>query len=165
MDSLVADPILVLDDDSIVLNAVRETLSLEGYAVVATRDPAEAMEYLQRQTFSIVMSDQRMADTTGIDFLAHAKTIRPEGRRILLTGVLSVRLLTEAINRAEIFRFLSKPWTRVELLKVVEEGMEIYRRFRVREDLYRDVLRLNESLAEENRRLLSELKRGTEAHG
>ncbi len=156
------ESILILDDDHIILLALQETLKLEGYTVVATSQPEEAIAYSQKQSFAIVMSDQRMAATTGIEFLSQIKILQPNSARILITGVLNVKTLTEAINKAEIFRFLAKPWTRDELLTLVRESIDRYSWLQSKEKFYADVLRLNESLTQENqylRSLLNEMKK------
>lgn len=156
------ESILILDDDHIILLALQETLKLEGYTVVATSHPEEAIAQLKNETFAIVMSDQRMAATTGIEFLSQVKVLQPNTSRILITGVLNVKILTDAINKAEIFRFLAKPWIRDDLLTLVRESIERYNWFQSKEKFYADVLRLNESLTQENqhlRSLLNEMKK------
>jgi CheY-like chemotaxis protein len=81
--------LLVVDDEEIVLVALRETLMRAGYEVTATNDAAEALEALRTTRFAVIITDQQMPRMTGLEFLAQAKVLRPEATRILITAVLN----------------------------------------------------------------------------
>src|SRR5262245_10119149 len=100
--------ILVVDDEEIVLVALRETLKQLGFEVTALTDAVEALALLQSQPFSVVVTDHQMPRLTGLEFLAEARRLQPRASRILITAVLNVATVIEAINRAEICRFLLK---------------------------------------------------------
>jgi response regulator RpfG family c-di-GMP phosphodiesterase len=116
--------VLVVDDDEMVLAALEETLTQEAFPVWTESDPRKALEILQTTNFAAVLSDQRMPGMTGLEFLAQVKRIQPEATRILLTGVLSLETLIDAINQGEIYRFLVKPWLREELLMSVRNAIQ-----------------------------------------
>jgi DNA-binding NtrC family response regulator len=118
--------VLVVDDEEIVLVALRETLRQLGFQVTAVADAIEALARLQTQTYSLVMTDHQMPRLTGMEFLAEARRIQPRATRVLITAVLNVSTVIDAINRAEVCRFLLKPWQRDELLAAVEAGIERY---------------------------------------
>src|SRR5438105_8847785 len=82
--------ILVVDDEEIVLVALRDTLQREGYKVVTCPNAVEALTLLKQQPFSAIISDQQMPAVTGLEFLAQAKQIQPDATRILITAVLSL---------------------------------------------------------------------------
>lgn len=119
--------LLVLDDEEIVLVALRETLMRSGYEVFATSDAEEALAALRTTTFAVIITDQQMPRMTGLEFLAQAKQIRPESTRILITAVLNLGTVIEAINQGEIYRFIVKPWLREEFLGAVSSAVERYR--------------------------------------
>ena len=121
-----AAPILVVDDEEIVLAALKETLRFERYEVVACSDPADAVERLKRQAFSVVLTDQRMPCISGLELLGRARELQPHATRILVTAVLSVDTAIEAINQGEIYRFVIKPWVREELLATIKSGVQRY---------------------------------------
>lgn len=116
--------ILVVDDDDIILLAIKETLKPLGYHVDGFLEPTEARRSVDQKNYAIVISDQRMNALSGIEFLEYCKQKQPEAVRILITGVHSVEILTRAINECEVFRFVSKPWVRDEFTKIVASAWE-----------------------------------------
>ncbi len=141
--------ILVVDDERIVLTALRETLRLEGYEVVATSDPLEALDIIQRTRFSVILTDQQMPVLTGLEFLAQAKEVQPNAVRILITAVLSLNTVIDAINKGEIYRFIVKPWLREELLVTVRNAVQRYELVLNNEKLQAEALDMNRRLQEQ----------------
>jgi len=119
-------PLLVVDDEPIVLLAVRDLLRQQGYEVTAVADVTEALSCLERHHYAIVMADQQMPRLTGLEFLAEVRRQQPEVRRLLLTAELEPELVRDAINRAEVCRLILKPWQREELLRLVKEAAQHY---------------------------------------
>lgn len=117
-------PILIVDDDEIILLALRENLTQQGYTVHTTQNPVYGLERVREEHFAIIICDQRMAEMNGLEFLRLCKEIQPEASRVLITGVLTIKTLIEAINKSEIFRFVAKPWTKSDLLQVVREAVQ-----------------------------------------
>jgi response regulator RpfG family c-di-GMP phosphodiesterase len=152
--------VLVVDDETIVLTALRETLRLEGYEVVAVADPVEALSLIQRQAFSVIITDQQMPALTGLEFLAQAKHIQPNATRILITALLSLSTVIDAINKGEIYRFIVKPWLREELLVTIKNAVQRYELICRNAALHQQTLAINEQLStqlarvdEQNRQL------------
>jgi DNA-binding NtrC family response regulator len=119
-------PILIVDDEPIVLAALKETLEREHYHVVTSTSPTKALELVARQEFSVLISDQRMPEMTGLDFLTECKKHQPHASRILITAVLSLPTIIDAINKGEIFRFIAKPWLREELTATIRNAYQRY---------------------------------------
>lgn len=145
-----ASNILVLDDDDIVLLAMKETLEREGYLVTAFTSPNEAIKAVHESRFSTIISDHRMPEMTGLEFLDKCKQTQPNASRILITAVLTLNTVVEAVNRGEIFRFLAKPWIREELIATVENAVQRYALVETNEKLQADTLDLNEKLVASN---------------
>ena len=141
-----AHPILIVDDEEIVLVALRDTLVREGYKVVASPHAVHALSILKERQFSVVISDQQMPLVTGLDFLAQVKQIQPDATRILITAVLSLSTVIDAINKGEIYRFVVKPWLREELLATVKNAVQRF-------ELIRSNSRLNEETQAANLKL------------
>jgi len=116
--------ILIVDDEPVVLGALKETLERERYHVVACSSPVKALAILQERQFSVIISDQRMPEMMGLDFLVESRKTHPNASRILVTAVLALPTIVEAINRGEIFRFVAKPWLREELLATVRNAIQ-----------------------------------------
>lgn len=150
--------LLVVDDEAIILLALKESIASEGYRVVTSSDPREALELLQKQTFAAIISDQRMPSMTGLEFFAEAKTIQPNASRILITGVLSLKTIVDAVNRGEIFRFLAKPWIREELLVTIQNAVQHYELLETQQKLQDNLLQLNESVSNANLELQQKIQ-------
>lgn len=110
--------IFVLDDDTSVLRAVVRDLKEEyrkDYRILATESASEALESLKelkkkRETVALFLSDQRMPEMLGVDFLEKAKDYYPEARRILLTAYSDTDAAIRAINEVQLDYYLLKPW-------------------------------------------------------
>ncbi len=149
--------ILVVDDDEIILVAISETLSAEGYAVTTCNNPLEALELVKKNPYAVIMSDQRMGEMTGLELLGEVKKIQPHASRILLTGVLTLKTVIDAINKGEIFRFLAKPWIREELVATIQNALNRYQLILENEKLHADTLALNDQLQDANEQLETQL--------
>ena len=154
--------ILFLDDDEIILVALAETLQPAGYRIVQASDPIRAVELIKNDKFAVIISDQRMPNMTGLEFLSEAKKLQPNASRILITGVLTLNTVIDAINKGEIFRFLAKPWIREELLATVQNAVQRFQLLEVNQKLQADTLKLNERLSESNTQLQQNIKQLTE---
>lgn len=153
-------PLLILDDDAPILLALQETLHQEGYTCVGTTKAQEALDKLQKQTFAVVLSDQRMAEMPGTHFLQQVKQVQPSCSRILITGVLSSDMFLKAINEGEIFRCLAKPWTRELLLNTLKEAYHAFEVKQAQEATIQSLLEANRKLLEENIQLRKHLENG-----
>ena len=147
--------ILVVDDEEIVRIALRETLRRERYGVTACSSPEEGLEVLKTEAFSVIISDYQMPGMTGLDFLAHAKQLQPDATRILITAVLSLDTVIEAINKGEIYRFVVKPWIREELLATVRNAIQRHDLIVRNTVLQATTLAMNDQLVSLNKKLES----------
>lgn len=110
--------ILVVDDDEQVLRAaVRDVRNAYGkdYRIVSTTSPAEALGLLNElknksETIALFLSDQRMPDMLGVDFLQKARAIFPAAKRVLLTAYSDTEAAIRAINDVQLDYYLMKPW-------------------------------------------------------
>ena len=143
-------PILIVDDEPIVLAALKETLEREHYHVVTSTSPTKALELVARQEFSVLISDQRMPEMTGLDFLTECKKHQPHASRILITAVLSLPTIIDAINKGEIFRFIAKPWLREELTATIRNAYQRYELIIHNAQLTGETQHLNERLKAAN---------------
>jgi response regulator RpfG family c-di-GMP phosphodiesterase len=152
--------VLVLDDEQIIVMALNEILVGQGYDVVAHTEPVQALESLKQQTFAVILSDQKMPGLLGLEFFAEAKKIQPDATRILITGVLSLDTVIEAINKGEIYRFIVKPWLREELIVTIRNAVQRFDLIRHNAALQAATLGMNQQLqaqvarvAEQNQQL------------
>ena len=150
--------ILIVDDEAIVLSALKETLERAKYHVVACSSPRKALEVLKQQDFAVIISDQKMPEMLGLDFLIESRIYRPEASRILITAVLALPTIVDAINKGEIYRFVAKPWLREELLATVRNAIQRHELITHNAALQAETQRLNAELTDSNRLLEIRLK-------
>lgn len=145
--------ILVVDDEEIVLVALRETLLRQGYCVVATSSAVEAIALLRQQAFAVILTDHQMPEMTGLELLAQARELQPDATRILITAVLNLTTIIDSINKGEVYRFINKPWLREELLATVTNAVQRYELICKNNVLQATLLSMNERLVRLNQDL------------
>ena len=159
MNNLTAsNRILVVDDEDIVLSALRETLRRQNYDVTVTAQPPTALEELQQNRFAVVIADQRMPLMSGLELLNRARKIQPAATRILMAGVVSLDTVIDAINQGEIYRFIVKPWLREELLVTIKNAVQRHELVLQNLQLQNTTQTMNDQLMELNQSLEEQVK-------
>ena len=102
--------LLVVDDEIGITNALKRTLRREGYRVLTAGSALEGLELLAKHEVQVILSDQRMPQMNGTEFLSRVRELYPDTIRIVLSGYTDLETITEAINRGAIYKFLTKPW-------------------------------------------------------
>ena len=98
-----------------------------GYQVVTAtsgRDGLDGLEILRQQAVDLVISDMRMPEMNGAQFLEAVRQESPQTIRLLLTGYADIASILDAINRGEIHRYITKPWDDNDLLLIVRHAIE-----------------------------------------
>lgn len=116
--------ILFLDDEERILGALSALFRLK-YEVLVSTDGTQALDLVKTRQPNVIVSDQRMPNMLGIDFLRQAREIDPTSVRILLTGYSDLAAIVGSINDGEVFRFVNKPWTNQEIKNTIAEAMDI----------------------------------------
>ncbi|WP_303850735.1 diguanylate cyclase domain-containing protein [Seleniivibrio woodruffii] len=117
--------ILILDDDVNILASMKR--NLRRFDISLFSNPHEAIAALDSGTFAVALSDMQMPGLNGVDFLEHVKTVSPQTIRIMLTGYANLNNTMDAINKASVHRFLTKPFDINNLACVLEDALELYR--------------------------------------
>ncbi|HAZ43236.1 MAG TPA: adenylate cyclase [Cyanobacteria bacterium UBA11369] len=124
--------ILVVDDEPDNLDLLYRTFYREYQVLRATSGPA-ALEILANQKdIAVIISDQRMPQMSGTEFLSLTATQYPDIIRIILTGYTDVEDLVEAINSGKVFKYVTKPWEAEELRGVVQQALDTHNVLRAR---------------------------------
>ncbi len=135
--------ILAVDDELDALDVLTEALS-DTYDVIKSTSGSQALEILSREKFDLLITDQRMPEMTGIGLIEKAKELDPDMVRIILTGYTEPRDLIDAINRGEVYRYITKPWDLNDLLFTIRNALENLQLKRDKERLLSELeLRLN----------------------
>jgi signal transduction histidine kinase len=142
--------LLVVDDEPEVLRSLHDLFRRE-YKVLTFERGADALEALETQDPPVIMSDQRMPEMSGVEFLRRAKTLRPDATRLLFTGYADIKAVIDAINEGNVFRYLTKPWDPDELAAVVRQAVEHHDLIVERRELVAELKETNARLTEADR--------------
>ena len=118
--------ILLVDDEASILSSLRRVLRGENYRILTASSGEEALNLLALHPVGVVLSDQRMPGMSGSELLAQVRAMYPKTVRMVLSGYTGLDSLTEAINRGEISRFLTKPWQNDDIIEAVRDAFRRY---------------------------------------
>ncbi len=138
--------LLLVDDEENILRSLRRVLRRGDWQIETATNGEQGLAVFERFDPSVVISDFRMPGMNGVDFLAKVKVLAPRTQRIMLTGQADQLAIEEAINRSEVFRFISKPWNDAQLVLMVKSAFEQHQ-------LVSDNHRLQDLTQEQNREL------------
>ena len=117
--------VLVIDDEKPLLEVFAAALSTDFDVVTANSVP-EGEKILQGRAFKVVLADHLMPGGNGMSFLVRCREEYPHMQRVLVTGYMKPELLMRSVNEAALFRYLLKPVSMPELIKVVHEAVKIH---------------------------------------
>ncbi len=118
--------LLVLDDDPFITRAIKRGLKFDGYRVLLANRAEEAFELLACNNIGVVLCDQRLQETTGVEMLTKIKRLYPKTVRLLFSGFKEFEAMTAAINDGAVYKYLNKPFGNHELRKILSEAFEMY---------------------------------------
>jgi response regulator RpfG family c-di-GMP phosphodiesterase len=139
--------VLAVDGDALVLAALKEQLPPMGFHVTAVDSDTLAREHLKAEIFGIILIEQNLSGTSGIELLKEAQEAQPDATRILLASGISIEEVTEVLNSGLIFRYVSKPWMSNDLHATLMNAAQCYRMKKEIEALQNRNLQLNEQMA------------------
>jgi two-component system probable response regulator PhcQ len=119
--------ILLLDDEPHVVAALRRALRTplgEGVTMECFTDPHEALARVGEHSFDVVVSDFRMPQMDGTQFLRFVRAIQPEAVRMVVSASTEISGVMSAINELGVFRYVVKPWTTELLIEDVQSALQ-----------------------------------------
>jgi response regulator RpfG family c-di-GMP phosphodiesterase len=135
--------ILFVDDEANILSSLKRLFRPAGYRIFTAEGGVQGLEILERESVDLVVSDMRMPEMNGAQFLEKVRERWPETVRILLTGYAEIGATIDAINKGQIYRYVSKPWDDNEIALTVRQGLQ-------QKMLEREKLRLEELTRKQN---------------
>jgi two-component system response regulator HupR/HoxA len=151
--------LLLIDDEAANLQKLQRTF-MDKYAVYPAQSGEEALHILRSTPIDAIITDQKMPNMTGIEFLEASQKEYPNLVRIVLTGYTEVDDLIAAINTGKVHKYITKPWEPETLKMVVQEALEKMELVRENERLARELKIANERLQTENAVLKQEVEKG-----
>jgi len=117
--------ILYVDDEENNLISFKANFRIK-YNVFTAISGQSALELLEKTNISVIITDQRMPEMTGVAFLEKVCELYPDTIRILLTGYADISAVIDAVNKGKIYQYLSKPWNENELDQTIQDAYELY---------------------------------------
>jgi len=117
--------VLYVDDEENNLAAFMAAFR-RNFVIFTAASATEAKRVLEEQTIHVLISDQKMPGTPGVELLGQAFQKNPDQVRILLTAFSNFEALKQAVNKGYIYKYMSKPWDDHEMISVVSEAYGLY---------------------------------------
>ncbi len=146
------DAVLYVDDEIANLTVFKYAFR-KYYEVFTAQSAVEGMEILRQNYIKVIISDQRMPEISGIEFLVQTCSEFPEAIRVILTGFTDIEVIIKAINEGRVYRYITKPWNNDELRITIDNAIESYDLHNERKRLISDLTIANQKLAETNKTL------------
>lgn len=118
--------VLYIDDEENNLHAFKASFR-RLYEIYTAISAAEGLKILQNVNIQVIIADQKMPNTTGVEFFKSIAETFPDPIRILLTGYTDIEALADAINHGDIYRYITKPWNDLELHNSIKNAFDAYR--------------------------------------
>ena len=146
------EPILYVDDEIENLDGFKFAFMMD-YDISVAQNAKDGLGILKEKNIKVVISDQKMPEVSGIEFLKIAKEKFPETIRIVLTAYADATNAIEAINKGEIYRYLSKPWDKTDLKSTIDNAIESFNLKQENRSLIKNLKSTNKELSKENNTL------------
>lgn len=137
--------VMFVDDELHNLEAFKATFRRE-YDISICLSVAEALKVLETEEMHVILSDQRMPNTTGVEFFEQILEKYPDCIRILITGYADIGIVVDAVNKGKIFEYIQKPWDNASLKATIEKAYQEYRDQITRKKDLEELRILNEQL-------------------
>jgi response regulator RpfG family c-di-GMP phosphodiesterase len=118
--------LLLVDDEEHILLALGRLLRREGYQILSTTSPLQALELLATHPVGVIVSDAMMPEMPGAELLRRVKGLYPGVVRIMLSGYAELHSVTEAINEGSVYKFITTPWDDALLREHIQESFRRY---------------------------------------
>jgi response regulator RpfG family c-di-GMP phosphodiesterase len=154
--------VLCVDDEKSIVNSIKRLVRREDYRLLTANSGREGLKLLAENDVQVVISDQRMPEMNGTEFLKQVKELYPDVLRIILSGYTEVDSITEAINEGSVYKFFLKPWNDHNLKLEIRQALEQYDLIQVNRDLHETVVTKNNELKSINENLEAAVRERTQ---
>lgn len=156
------DTVLFVDDEPQILRALKRLFKKANFECFFAESGPEALKLMEETQIDLIVSDMRMPEMNGAEFLSIAREKYPATKSILLTGHSDITSTIEALNKGGIYRYISKPWEDEDLKRTIEEALRVKRLERERNQLLVITHKQNKKLKSFNTELEEQVKERTQ---
>src|SRR3977135_4507806 len=149
--------VLYVDDEENNLNSFRAALR-RNYNIFTALSGEEGMEILAKNDIHVIVTDQRMPNMTGVQFLQHIPSDQ-DNIRIILTGFTDMESIIEAINTGKVYRYITKPWDKDELKITIDNAIATIMQRRNNKKLISELQANNEQLEQKVKERTGEIEK------
>ena len=139
--------ILYVDDEQKNLDSFK-VIFRRDYDITVAESASEGLKVMAERDVKLVITDQRMPNMTGIEFLEKISNIYPDVTRVILTGYSDEEAIISAINKGKVFRYITKPWKKDELKQTIDYALDAYRLRSQNKELLTRLKKTNKELDE-----------------
>ncbi len=118
--------ILFVDDEANVLASLKRLLRRDGYRILTAGSGREGLDLLATNPVQVVVTDQRMPEMSGTEFIGRVKELYPDTVRIVLSGYTDLESITHMINAGAVYKFLTKPWDDEQLRENMRDAFRYH---------------------------------------
>jgi DNA-binding NtrC family response regulator len=137
--------VLYVDDEVGNLTAFKAAFRRD-FNIFIAESAEEGTKILDQNEIEIILTDQRMPETTGVEFLQSIMDNYPDAIRIMVTGFSDIATVIDAINKGKVYKYVTKPWDNDSLKMTINQAYEVYR-------LRKENIQLTQSLLQANKQL------------
>ncbi|MES2371112.1 MAG: response regulator [Bacteroidota bacterium] len=116
------------------------------FNIFSAESAEEGQKVLEQENIHVILSDQRMPKTTGIEFFQSILETHPDPIRILITGYTDINAVIDAINLGQVYKYLTKPWIEEEVKTSIKNSFEVYDLRTKNRELTQKLMEANEKL-------------------
>lgn len=137
--------ILYIDDEANNLVTFKANFR-KNYKIFTAESASEGLKILEKHNIQVIISDQRMPNMTGVEFLESILVDYPDPIRILLTGYSDVETIIQAINKGQVYRYILKPFDESELRVTIDNAFEVFYLREENKQLMKKLVEVNNQL-------------------
>ncbi|MCT4663022.1 MAG: response regulator [Tissierellales bacterium] len=137
--------VMFVDDEMMVLKALRRALRKEPFNKIYVNDPRKVMDIFEREEIAVIVTDMKMPHIDGLKLLKMVKEGYPDTIKIVLSGYTQLPQVLAALNHGDLYKFITKPWDMADdFLPIIHEAIEKYEKLMERKKLSFNVMQKNQ---------------------
>ena len=117
--------LLIVDDENSILSSLKRLFIDEDFIIITANSGEEGLQKIEEHEIDLVLSDQKMPEMSGIEFLKKVRINHPHVLTILMTAQADIDNAVKAINDAGVYKFILKPWDKEDLIITIKRAFEL----------------------------------------
>jgi putative nucleotidyltransferase with HDIG domain len=159
MEHRIEDKILLVDDEPSIIHSLKRTLRGNGRKFFEAHNGKDGLRILDDHYVDLIITDCKMPEMDGIEFLEHVRSRDLDAFKIMLTAFSDSITVMDAVNKGEVYRFVVKPWNPDEMKSAVKEALEKHRALKDFKHLFDSHQKQNKLLSDKNINLEESVKK------